>query len=47
MNVHHLHVDTSVLTLLVVLCAPVMKDIYWVVMEVLALVCMLDVNVKA
>ena len=47
MNVHYLHVDTSVLTLLVVLCAPVMKDIYWVVMEVLALVCMLDVNVKA
>ena len=47
MNVHYLHVDTSVLTLLVVLCAPVMKDIYWVVMEVFALVCMLDVNVKA
>ena len=40
MNAYHLHVDTPVLTLLVVLCAPVMMDTYWVVMEVLALVCM-------
>ena len=39
MNVYHLHVDKLVLTLLVVLCAPVVKDIYWVVMEVLVLVC--------
>ena len=39
MSVCHLHVDTSVLTLLVVLCAPAVKDTYWVVMEVLALVC--------
>lgn len=39
MSVYHLHVDTSALTLLVVLCAPVVKDISWVVMGVLALVC--------
>ena len=38
MSACHHHVDTSVLTLLVVLCAPVVKDTYWVAM-VVALVC--------
>jgi len=39
MSVHHLHVDSPVLTLLVVLYVLVMKDTYWVVMEEHALVC--------
>ena len=32
MNVYHLHVITPVLILWVVLCAPVMMDMYWIMM---------------
>ena len=33
MNAHYLHVNTPVLTLWVVLCAPVMMDMYCIVMD--------------
>jgi len=33
MSACHLHVDTPVLTLWVVLYAPVMMDMYWIVMD--------------
>jgi len=39
MNACHLHVGTPVLTLQVVLCAPVMMDMYWIVMGSLVMVC--------
>ena len=39
MNACHLHADKSVLTPLVVLCAPVMLVTYWAAMEVHVLVC--------
>ena len=44
MSAYQLHVNTTVLTLLVVLCAPVMMDIYRTVMEELAEVKYLLIN---
>ena len=38
MNVHHLHVVIPVPTLWVVLCALVMMDMYWIVIDCPALV---------
>ena len=38
MSAHHLHVITPVLTLWVVLCALVMMDMYWIMMDCPAMV---------
>ena len=38
MNAHHLHATTHVLTILVVLCAPVTVGMNWLLMEGLAMV---------
>ena len=38
MSAYHLHVDTPVLTLWVVLYAPVIMGMYWIVMDYLVMV---------
>ena len=44
MSAHHLHVIKPVLTLWVVLCAPVMMDMYWIVMGCPAMVSKYDMQ---